>query len=171
MVNTKIKLITFLCSLRWRNCIQSAKIRPGANCGSDHQFLIAKSRLKLERVGKTTKSYRYDLNQIPYEYEVEVMNRFKGLDLVNSSPEELWMEVCNIVKKAVNKTIPKKKQSKKSKCLSEEALQIAEERREAKSKGERKRYIQLNAKFQRTAWRDKKAFFSEQCIKLGKMKQ
>ena len=101
MVDTKIKLITFLCSLRWRNCIQSAKIRPGANCGSDHQLLIAKSRLKLERVGKTTKSSRYDLNQIHYEYEVEVMNRFKGLDLVNSSPEELWTEVCNIVKKAV----------------------------------------------------------------------
>ena len=144
--------------------MQSAKTRPGADCGSDHHLLIAKFRLKLKTAGKTTRPARYDLNQIPYEYAVQVMNRFKRLDLANSVPEELWTEVHNTVQEAVNKTIPKK--SEKAKWLSEKALQIAEERREAKSKGERKRYIQLNAKFQRTAWRDKKAFFSEQCIKL-----
>ena len=94
------------------------------------------------------------------------MNRFKGLDLVKSVTEELWMEVCNTIQEAANKTIPKKKKSKKAKWLSEEALQTAEERREEESKGERERYIQLNAKFQRIARRDKKAFFNEQCIKL-----
>ena len=104
----------------------------------------------------------YKLNPIPYEYAVEVANRFKGLDLVNSVPEELWREDQNTVQETANKTIPKKKKSKKAKWLSEEALQIAEERRDAKSKGERERYHQLNMEFQ-TIRRDKKAF-SEQCF-------
>ena len=86
-----------LCSQRWRSFIQSAKTRPGADCGSDHQLLIAKFRLKLKKVGKTTMQARYDLNQIPCEYAVEVMNWFKGLDLLNSVPEEPWMEVHHIV--------------------------------------------------------------------------
>ena len=85
------------------------------DCGSDHQLLIAKFRLKLKKVGKTTRPARYDLNQIPYEYAVEVTNRFKGLELVNSVPEELWTEVLNITQEAVNKTIRKKKKSKKAK--------------------------------------------------------
>ena len=97
---------------------------------------------------------------------VEVMNRFEGLELVSSVAEELWMEVRNALQEAASKTIPKKKISKKAKWLSEEALQIAEEKRREKNKGERERYIPLNADFQRTAWRDKKAFFNEQCIKL-----
>ena len=92
------------------------------------------------------------------------MNRFTGLDLVNIMPEELWTEIRNIVQKAVSKTIPKKKKSKKAKWLSEEALQIVEEQREVKSKGERERCIQLNAEFPRIARRDKKAFFNEQCL-------
>ena len=86
-----------LCSETWRSSIQSAKIRMGADCGSDHELLIAKFRLKLKKVGKTTGSFRYDLNQIPYEYTVEVRNRFKGLDLIDRVPDELWMEVCDIV--------------------------------------------------------------------------
>ena len=85
----------------------------------------SKFRVKLKKVGKTTRPFRYDLNQIPYDYTVEVTNRFKGLDLVDRVPEELWMEVCNIVQEAVTKTIPKKKKFKKAKWLSEEALQIA----------------------------------------------
>ena len=123
-----------LCSQRWRRCIHSAKRGPGADCGSDHQLLIAKFRLKLKKVGKTTRPARYDLNLSPHEYSVEVMNRFRELDLVNSVLEELWMEVCNIVQEAANKTIPKKRKSKKANWLSKEALQIAEERREAKSR-------------------------------------
>jgi len=83
----------------------------------------------LKKVGKTTRPFRYDLNQIPYSYTVEVTNRLKGLNLVDRVPEELWMEVCNIVKEAVIKTIPKKKKCKKEKWLSEEALRIAEKRK------------------------------------------
>ena len=90
-------------------CIQAAKIRPGADCGSDHELLIAKFRLKLKKIGKTTRPFRYELNQIPYNYIVEVTNRFKGLDLIHRVLEELWTEVCNIVQKAVIKTIPMKK--------------------------------------------------------------
>ena len=104
----------------------SAKIRPGADCGSDHELLIAKFRLKLKKVGKTTRPFRYDLNQIPSDYTVEVRNRFKGLDLIDRVPEELWTEVCDIVQETVIKTIPKKKKCNKAKWLSEEALQIAE---------------------------------------------
>ena len=94
----------------------------------------------MKNVGKTTRPFRYDLNQIPYDYTVEVKNRFKGLDLVEVDrvPEELWTEVCNTVQKMVTKTIPKKKKWKKAKWLSEEAFQIAEKRRESKGKEERK---------------------------------
>ena len=80
-----------------RSSIQSAKTRLGADCGSDHELLIAKFRLKLKKVGKTTRPFRYDLNQIPYDYIVEVRNRFKGLDLTDRVPDELWMEICDIV--------------------------------------------------------------------------
>ena len=148
MVNTGIRLITSWwaavngvtqsrtqlkrlssSSSRWRqrNFKQSAKTRPGPDCGSDHQLLRAKFRLKLKKARKTTRPVKYNLNQIFYEYTVEVMNRFKGLALVNTVPEELWTKVCNTVQEAVNKTIPKKEKRKKAKWLSEEALQIAEE--------------------------------------------
>ena len=103
-----------------------------------------------------------DLNQIPYDYRVEVRNRLKGLDMVDRVLEELWMEVHDIVQEAVTKTIPKKRKCKNIKWLSEEALQTAEERREVKGKEERERYAQLNAEFQRIARRDKKAFLNEQ---------
>ena len=86
-----------LFSQRRRSSIQSAQTRPGADCGSDHELLIAKFRLKLKKVGKTNRPFRYDLNQIHYDYTVEVRNRFKGLDLIDRVPEELWMEVCDIV--------------------------------------------------------------------------
>ena len=102
--------------------MQSTKTRPGADCGSDHELLIAKFRLKLKKVGKATRPFRYDLNQIPYVYRVEVTNRFKGLDLVDSVPEELWLEVHKIVQEVVTKTIPKKNKCKKAKWLSEEAF-------------------------------------------------
>ena len=91
----------------------------------------------MKKVGKTTRLFRYDLNQIPYDYTVEVSNRFKGLDLIDREPEDLWMEVQDIVQEAVIKTIHKKKKCKKAKWLSEEALQIAEKRRAAKGKGEK----------------------------------
>ena len=113
-----------LCSQRWRSSIQSAKIRPGADCGSDHELLTAKFRLKLKKVGKTTRPFRYDLNPIPYDYTVEGTNRFKGLDLIDRVPEELWTEVHDFVQEAGIKIIPKRKKCKKAEQLSEEALQI-----------------------------------------------
>ena len=128
-----------LCSQRWRSSIQSAKTRPGADCGTDHELLIAKFRLKLKKVGKTTRPFRYDLNQIPYNCTVEMTNRFKGLDLIDRVPEELWMEIHDIVQETVNKIIPNKKKFKQAKWLSEEVLQIAEKRRDAKGKGEKER--------------------------------
>ena len=105
----------------------------------------------MKKVGKTTRPFRYDLNQIPYDYTVEVTNRFKGLELIDRVPEELWMEVRDIVQEAVIKTIPKKKKCKRGKWLSNEALQIAEERNGVKGKGEKERYTHLNAEFQRIA--------------------
>ena len=98
---------------------------------------------KLKKVGKTTRPFRYDLNQIPYDYTVEMRNRVKGLDLIDRVPEELWREVCDILQEVVMKTIPKKKKCKKAKWLSEEALQIVV-KREAKGKGEKERYTHLN---------------------------
>ena len=117
-------------------------------------------------VGKTTRPFRYDQNQIPYDYTVEVRNRFKGLDLIGRVPDELWNEVHDIVQETGIKTIPMEKKCKKAKWLSAEALQIAVKRREAKSKGEKVRYKHLNAEFQRIARRDKKAFFSDQCKEI-----
>ena len=99
----------------------------------------------MKKVGKTTRLFRYDLNQIPYDYTMEVTNRFKGFDWIDRVPEELWTEICVIVQGVVTKTIPKKKKCKKAEWLSEEALQLAEKRREAKGKGEKERYTHLNA--------------------------
>ena len=155
-----------LCSQRWRSSIPSAKTSPGADCGSDHELLIAIFRLKLKKVGKSTRPFRYDLNQIPYDYTVEVRNRFKGLDLIDRVPDELWMEVCDSVQETGIKTIPIEKKCKKAKWLSEEALKIAVNRRDMKSKGEKERYKHLNAEFQRIARRDKKAFFSDKCKEI-----
>ena len=123
-------------------------------------------RLKLKKVGKTARPSRYDLNQIPYHYTVEVRNRFKGQDLIDRVPDELWTELHDIVQETGIKTIPMEKKCKKAKWLSEGALQIAVKRREAKSKGEKERYKHLNAEFQRIARRDKKAFLSNQCREI-----
>ena len=121
MVNIEIRLIIFFAAKGGE-----AKTRPGTDCDSDHELLIAKFRLKLKKVSKSTRPFRYDLNQIPYYNTVEVTNRFKGLGLIDRVPEELWTEVCDTVQEVVIKTIPKKKKCKKPKWLSEEALQIAE---------------------------------------------
>ena len=111
----------------------------------------------MKEVGKTTTSFRYDLNQIPYDSTVEVRNRFKGLDLIDREPDKLWMEVRDIVQETGIKTIPMENKCKKAKWLSEEGLQIAVKRREVKSKGEKESYSYLNAEFQRIARRDKKS--------------
>ena len=137
MVNTEIRLIIFFAA-KDGEALQSAKTRPGADCGSDHELLITKFRLKLKKVGKTTRPFRHDLNQIPWDYTVEVRNRFKGLDLIDRVPDELRNEVHDTVQETVIKTIPMEKKCKKAKWLSGEALQIAVKRREAKAKEKRK---------------------------------
>ena len=130
------------------------------------KFLLPNSELK--KGEKTIRPFRYDLNQIPYDYTVEVANRFKGLDLLevrSARSEEIWMEVHDILQEAGIKTIPKKKKCKKAKWLSEEALQIAEKKIEAKGR-EKERYTHLNVEFQRTARRDRKVFLSDQCKEI-----
>ena len=115
----------------------------------------------MKKTGETARPLRYDLNQMPYDYTVEVRNRFKGLDLIDRVPDELWTEVRDVVQETGIKIIPMEKKCKKAKWLSGEALQIAVKRREGKSQGEKERYKHLNAEFQRIARRDKKAFVSD----------
>ena len=118
-----------------------------ADCGSDHELLIAKFRIKLKKVGKTPRPFRYDLNQIPYDYTVEVRNRFNSLDLIDRVPDELWNEVHDIVQETGFKTTPMEKKCKWAKWLSEETSQTAMKRKEVKGKGEKERYTHLNAEF------------------------
>ena len=133
------------------------------SCGSDRELVILKFRLKLKKVEKIIRPFRYDLNQIPYDYTVQVRNRFKGLDLIDRVPDELWNEVRDIVQETGIKTNPMEKKCKKATWLSEEALQTAVKRREVKGKGEKERYKHLNSEFQRIARRYKKASLSNQC--------
>ena len=141
MVNTEIRLIIFVAAKGGETLYSQQKQRLGADCGSDHKLLIAKIRLKLKKVGKTTRPFRYDLNQILYDYTVEVRNRFKGLDLTDRVPDELWMEVCDIVQETGIKTIPKKKKCKKAKWLRKPFKKL---RKEGKLKAKEKRkYIPI----------------------------
>ena len=138
-----------LCSQRWRSSIQSTEPRPGADCGSDHELLIAKFRLKLNKVGKTTRPFRYDLNQISYDYTVEVRNRFKGLDLRGLM--NYGLRFLTLYRRQGSRPSPWKRNAKKQNGCLGEALEIAVKRREVKSKGEKERYKHLNAEFQRIA--------------------
>ena len=151
MVNTEIRLIISFAAKDGEALYSQQKQDWELTMGSDHELLIAKFRLKMKRVGKTTRPFRDEQSQIPYDYTVEMANTFKELDMINRVPGELWTEVQNTVQEAVTKTIPKKKKCKKAKWLSAETLQIAEERREVKGKGERERYTQLNAEFQKNS--------------------
>ena len=160
MVNTKIRLIIFFAAKDAEALYSQQKQHQELTVAQTMNSLLPKFRLKLKKVGKTTKPFRYDLNQIPYDYTVEVRNRFKGLDLIDRVPDELWNEVWNIVQETGIKTIPMEKKCTKAKWLSGEALQRAVRRREAKSKGEKERDKHLNAEFQRITRRDKKAFFA-----------
>ena len=165
MVNIEIRLTIFFAA-EDGEALYSKKKQYQELSEAHNELLIAKFRLKLKKVGKTIRPFRYDLNQIPYNYIVEVRNRFKGLDLIDRLPEELWTEIHDVVQETMIKSIPKKRNAKKAKWLSEEALQIAVKRRKAKSKGGKERYSHLNAEFQRIARRDKKAFLSDQCKEI-----
>ena len=165
MANAEIRLIIFFAAKNGEAPTVSRN-KMGADCDSDHELLIARFRLILNKVGKTPRTFNYDLNQIPYDYTVEVRKSFKGLDLIDRAPDELWTEVRDIVQETGIKTIPMEKKCKKAKWLSEKALHIAVKRREVKSKGERERYKHPNAEFQRIARGDKKAFFSNHCKEI-----
>ena len=172
MADAEIRWIIFFAA-KDEEALYSQQKQDRELTGSDHELLIAKFRLTLKKVGKTIRPFRYDLNQISYDYTMEVRNRFKDLNLIDRVPDELWTEVRDIVQETGIKTIPMEKKCKKAKWLSGEALQIAVNRREVKSKGEKERYKYLNAEFQRIARRDKKAFLSDQSkeIKEKKKKQ
>ena len=142
MVNVKIRLIVFFAA-NDGEALYSQQKQDWELTGSDHELFIAKFRFQLKKVGKTNRPFRYDLNYIPYNHTVEVTNRFSGLDLIGRVPEKLWTEVADIIQEAVIKIIPKKKKCKEAHWLSEEALQIAMKRREAKAKGEKERYTHL----------------------------
>ena len=142
MVKTEIRLIIFFAAKDGEARYCQQKQDQGLT-GSDHELLITKFRMKLKKVGKTTRPFRYDLNQIPYDYTVEVRNRFKSLDLIDRVPDKLQNEVRDIVQETGIKIIPMEKKCKKAKWLSGEALQIAVKRREVKSKGEKERYKHL----------------------------
>ena len=147
---------------------RASKKRPGADCGSDHELLIAKFRLKLKKVGKTTRPFRYDLNQIHNDYTVEVRNRFKGLDLINTVPKNYGCRFMTLHRRQYSIPSPRKRNAKKTKWLSEEAFQTAMKRREVKGKREKERHAHLNAEFQRIARRNKKAFLSDNAKKWKK---
>ena len=171
MVNTEITMILCFAAkdgeplYSQQKQHQDPELRSWTHMAQIIKLLIAKFNLKLKKVGKTTRPFKYDLNQITYDYTVKVTNRFKGLNLIDRVPEELWTEAHDTLQKAVIKTIPKKKKCKKAKWWSEEALQIAVKRTEVKGKGEKERYKHLNAEFQRIL-RDKKAFLSDQCKEI-----
>ena len=164
MVNTKIRLIIFFAAKDGEALYSQQKQDWELTVAQVMNSLLTNSDLK--KVGETTRPFRYDLNQIPYDNTVEVRNRFKGQDLIDRVPAKLWNEVRDIVQETGIKTIPMEKKCKKAKWLSGKALQIAVKRREVKSQGEKGRYKHLNAEFQRIARRDKKTFFSDRCKEI-----
>ena len=157
MASTEIRLM-ILFATRDEEALYSQQKQDQELTGSDHELLIAKCRLILKKVGKTTRPFRYDLNQIPYDYTVEVKNRFKGLDLIDRVSDELWTEVRDIVQE----TIPMEKKCKKAKWLSEEALQIPVKRRDEKSRRKEKIYP-FECRVPKKSRERKKAFLSDQC--------
>ena len=167
MVNTKTRLVIFFAAKDGETLYSQQKQDQELTVAQIMNSLLPNLYLNWGKYGNITRPFRYDLNQIPYDYTVEVRNRFKGLDLIDRVPEELWTEVCDTVQETGIKTIPKKKKCKKATWLSEEALQTAMKWREVKGKGEKERYTHLNAEFQRIARRDKKAFLSDQCKEIG----
>ena len=152
MVNTEIRLIIFFAAKDGEALYSQQKQDRELTVAQFMNSLLPNSDWSW-RKWKTTRPFRYDLNQIPYDYTIEVTNRLKGLDMVDGVPDELWMQVHDIVQQTGIKTVPKKKKWKKAKWLSEEALQIAVKRKDAKSKGEKERYTHLNAEFQKIARR------------------
>ena len=167
MVNTKIRLIIFFAT-KMENLYTVSKNKTGSWLWLRPWTPTANSRLKLKKVGKTTRPFRYDLNNIIYDYTMEVTNRFKGLDLIDKVSEELWTEVYDIVQEAGIKTIPIEKKCKKGKMVVWGGLTNSWEKKRSKRQGEKERYTHLNAEFWRIARRDRKAFLSDVQRNRGK---
>ena len=155
-----------LCNRRWKSSITSVKTRPGSDCGTDHELLLATFRIKLKNHLQSTQPMKFNLQNIPTTYTVEVKNRFNELDLSDREPEELWLEIRNIVNEAARTNIPRIKKTKKASWLSKNTLRIAEERREAKTSGNRQSFAKLNADFQREARKDRARQVNEECGKI-----
>ena len=155
-----------ICKTRWRSSVRRVTTLPGADCGTDHNLLIADVKIKLKRIKRAKQTLRYDVENIGLEFAVEVKNRFNGLQLADREPEELWNDIRDIVKETADKRVPKAKRKKVTKWLSDEAVKIADERREVRNKGDDKEYRRLNAASQRRARQDKEQSIKEKCRQI-----
>ena len=155
-----------LCSQRWRSSIESAKTRLRANCGSHHELHIAEFRLKLEKVGETSRPFRYDLNQIPYDYTVEVRNKFKGLDLIDRVPDDLWNEVRDIIQQTGDQDHPHRKEMQKSKMVVWGDLTNSWEKKRIKRQRRKGKIYPFECRVPKNSRRDKKACLSDKCKEI-----
>ena len=160
---TRNQIDYIICKTRWRSSVRRVTTLPGADCGTDHNLLIADIKIKLKRIKRAKQTPKYDVENIGLEFAVEVKNRFNGLQLAGREPEELWNDIRDIVKETADKKVPKAKMKKVTKWLSDEAVKIADERRDVRSKGDDKEYRRLNAAFQRRARQDKEQSLKEKC--------
>ena len=163
---TRNQIDYIICKTRWRSGVRRVTTLPGADCGTDHNLLIADVKIKLKRIKRAKQTLRYDVENIGLEFAVEVKNRFNGLQLADREPEELWNDIRDIVKETADKRVPKAKRKKVTKWLSDEAVKIADERREVRNKGDDKEYRRLNAAFQRRARQDKEQSTTEKCRQI-----
>jgi exonuclease III len=152
-----------LCNRRWKSSITSVKTRPGADCGTDHELLLACFRIKLKQHHKPTHTAKPDLQNIPYKYKVEVKNRFDALNLIDKEPEELWQEIRDIINDETKRNIPTIPKKKKNNWISSSTLEIAKRRQEAKANGNRQAFTKLNADFQRAVRKDKEKQIMQDC--------
>ncbi|CAF1389444.1 unnamed protein product, partial [Didymodactylos carnosus] len=155
-----------LCNRRWKSSITSIKTRPGADCGTDHELLLASFRIKLKHHHKSTQTTKPDLQNIPYKYKVAVKNRFNALNLIDKEPEELWQEIRDIINDETKRNIPTIQKKKKNNWISSSTLEIAKKRREVKSNGNRQAFTKLNVEFQRAARKDKEKQIMQECEKV-----
>ena len=163
---TRNQIDYIICKTRWRSSVRRVTTLPGADCGTDHNLLIADVKIKLRRINRAKQTLSYDVENIGLEFPVEVKNRFNGLQLADREPEELWNDIRDIVKERADKRVQKFKRKKVTKWLSDESVKIADERREVRNKGDDKEYRRLNAAFQRRARHDKEQGITEKCRQI-----
>ena len=161
--STRNQIDYILCKSRWKSSIKRVTTLPGADCGTDHNLLIAHIKVKLKRIKRSMQTQIYDVEKIGLDYSVEIKNMFNALQIEDRTPEELWNDIRTILIETANKKVPKVKRKKVSKWLSEEALQIAKERKDMRSKGKYEEYRKLNAAFQKKVRQDKELSIREKC--------